>query len=109
MARHLTPYRHRRPRRSQRGRESRGAFLRTLLLVWGAVAIGTGAAMPQLMAVSSAVTTTPQQRAAERSAYHRNCNDVRAAGAAPMYRGQAGYREKLDGDSDGIACERYRY
>ncbi|MEP9360068.1 excalibur calcium-binding domain-containing protein [Sphingomonas sp. KR3-1] len=83
--------------------------MRTLLLVWGAVAIGTWAAMPQLLAVSSAVTTTPEQRAAiERSAYYRNCNDARAAGAAPMYRGQAGYREGLDGDSDGIACEPYR-
>jgi hypothetical protein len=110
VARQFTPYRHRRPRRSPSGGESRGAFLRTLLLVWAAVAVGTWAAMPQLMAVSNTVTTTPEQReAVERSAYYRNCDAARAAGAAPMYRGQAGYREGLDGDPDGIACDPYRY
>ncbi|WP_229667300.1 excalibur calcium-binding domain-containing protein [Sphingopyxis bauzanensis] len=37
---------------------------------------------------------------------------ARAAGAAPLYRGQPGYRPEMDGDSDGvgdgIACEPYR-
>jgi hypothetical protein len=28
--------------------------------------------------------------------------------AAPVYRGRPGYREGMDGDSDGIACEPYR-
>jgi endonuclease YncB( thermonuclease family) len=37
-----------------------------------------------------------------------NCAQARAAGAAPMYRGQAGYNPNLDGDNDGIACEPYR-
>lgn len=40
--------------------------------------------------------------------YYRNCSAVRAAGAAPLYRGQPGYRPEMDGDSDGIACEPYR-
>lgn len=40
--------------------------------------------------------------------YYRRCADARAAGAAPIYRGQPGYREELDADSDGIACEHYR-
>ncbi len=30
---------------------------------------------------------------------------VRAAGKAPLYRGQPGYAPKLDRDGDGIACE----
>jgi hypothetical protein len=30
---------------------------------------------------------------------------VRAAGKAPLYSWQPGYRSALDGDSDGIACE----
>lgn len=34
-----------------------------------------------------------------------NCRAARAAGAAPMYRGQPGYNPNLDGDADGIACE----
>ncbi|MFI6938539.1 excalibur calcium-binding domain-containing protein [Streptomyces sp. NPDC050418] len=28
------------------------------------------------------------------------------AGAAPIYRGQPGYRSGLDRDGDGIACDR---
>ena len=37
--------------------------------------------------------------------YYANCTAARAAGAAPIYAGQAGYRPALDRDSDGIACE----
>lgn len=39
---------------------------------------------------------------------YRSCNEARAAGAAPLYRGQPGYRPEMDGDGDGIACEPYR-
>ncbi|WP_370308217.1 excalibur calcium-binding domain-containing protein [Sphingobium abikonense] len=38
---------------------------------------------------------------------YRNCREARAAGAAPLYRGQPGYGPHMDGDSDGIACEPY--
>lgn len=37
--------------------------------------------------------------------YYANCAAVRAAGAAPIRRGQPGYSSKLDRDGDGIACE----
>lgn len=37
----------------------------------------------------------------------RNCAQARAAGAAPLYRGQPGYGPHMDGDNDGIACESY--
>ena len=40
-------------------------------------------------------------------AYYRYCSDARAAGAAPLYRNQPGYREGLDRDGDGVACEPY--
>lgn len=33
------------------------------------------------------------------------CNDARVAGTAPIYRGEPGYRDDMDGDDDGIACE----
>lgn len=39
------------------------------------------------------------------TAYYRNCTDVRAAGAAPLRRGDPGYRAELDGNADGVACE----
>ena len=38
-------------------------------------------------------------------AYYSNCAAAKAAGAAPMAKGQPGYRAGLDGDKDGIACE----
>ena len=40
--------------------------------------------------------------------YYAGCNEARAAGVAPIYRGQPGYRPEMDGDSDGIACEPHR-
>lgn len=39
---------------------------------------------------------------------YRNCREARAAGAAPLYRGEPGYGAHMDGDGDGIACEPYR-
>lgn len=39
-------------------------------------------------------------------AYYSNCAAVRAAGAAPIHRGQPGYRSGLDRDGDGVACDR---
>ncbi|MDQ0870247.1 biotin carboxyl carrier protein [Arthrobacter sp. V1I9] len=43
--------------------------------------------------------------AAPAAAYYANCAAARAAGAAPLFAGQAGYRARLDRDSDGVACE----
>lgn len=36
----------------------------------------------------------------------RNCSEARAAGAAPVRVGDAGYGRHLDRDGDGVACER---
>lgn len=49
-------------------------------------------------------------RVAPRPSYvhYSGCNEVRAAGLAPLYRGQPGYRPEMDGDDDGIACEPHR-
>ncbi|WP_369059250.1 excalibur calcium-binding domain-containing protein [Caulobacter sp. 73W] len=38
----------------------------------------------------------------------RNCSDARAAGAAPVRRGDPGYGPHLDRDGDGVGCEPYR-
>ncbi len=35
----------------------------------------------------------------------RNCSEARAAGAAPVRRGDPGYGRHLDRDGDGIGCE----
>ncbi|MDN5700926.1 MAG: DUF1524 domain-containing protein [Kocuria sp.] len=37
--------------------------------------------------------------------YFSKCAEARAAGLAPLYAGQPGYRAGLDGDGDGVACE----
>ncbi|NDK39039.1 YHYH domain-containing protein [Pseudoxanthomonas gei] len=37
-----------------------------------------------------------------------NCAEARAAGAAPVRRGDAGYGTHLDRDGDGVGCEPYR-
>ena len=38
----------------------------------------------------------------------RNCTEARAAGAAPVRRGDPGYGPHLDRDNDGVGCEPYR-
>ena len=47
-------------------------------------------------------------REAQPGDHWAGCHDARAAGTAPIYRGEPGYREGMDGDSDGVACEPYR-
>ena len=42
---------------------------------------------------------------ASTAVYYANCAAARAAGAAPLRAGQPGYREQMDGDRDGVACE----
>ncbi|MFF8267604.1 excalibur calcium-binding domain-containing protein [Streptomyces sp. NPDC016562] len=38
--------------------------------------------------------------------YYKNCDAAKAAGAAPIRRGQPGYRDALDRDKDGVACDK---
>ncbi len=53
------------------------------------------------------VATTPAEAQAghELSVFHAGCDAARAAGAAPLHRGTPGYRDTLDRDGDGVACE----
>ncbi|AXT86847.1 calcium-binding protein [Aeromicrobium sp. A1-2] len=57
---------------------------------------------PTTPAPARKLASTPEAPA---STFYANCTAVRAAGAAPIRRGQAGYSRKLDRDGDGIACE----
>lgn len=41
----------------------------------------------------------------ERGGAFRNCTAARAAGAAPVRRGDPGYGSHLDRDGDGVGCE----
>ncbi|MFN3601961.1 MAG: excalibur calcium-binding domain-containing protein [Dietzia sp.] len=48
---------------------------------------------------------TPPPAPVQQSTYYANCAAARAAGAAPIMRGEPGYAPKLDRDNDGVACE----
>ena len=49
---------------------------------------------------------TQEQSGGSSGTYYANCKEARAAGAAPIYQGEPGYRAELDRDHDGIACEK---
>jgi Excalibur calcium-binding domain len=67
--------------------------------------------VPKTEALAIPQTTADQawQTRAEdpQSVHYAGCNEVRAAGKAPLYEGQPGYRADMDGDGDGIACEQH--
>jgi hypothetical protein len=46
-----------------------------------------------------------QPRPPSGDVYYENCDAARAAGAAPVRRGDPGYGAHLDRDGDGVACE----
>ena len=47
----------------------------------------------------------PAPEPKQESTYYPNCKAAKAAGAAPLYQGEPGYRPELDRDKDGVACE----
>jgi len=46
-----------------------------------------------------------QKKTQQKEVYYTKCADARAAGAAPIYKDDPGYRPALGRDNDGIACE----
>jgi hypothetical protein len=56
-------------------------------------------------AVKKPAVKKPAVKKPAGTTYYANCDAVRAAGAAPLHRGQPGYRPGLDRDGDGVACE----
>src|SRR3546814_8191230 len=100
--------------RSQRS-SSVGSYLAVAGLIGAAV--GGGWAMTDHERQQAFITNAKEiavdvgilrARAPQDGDYWRGCDDARAAGTAPIYRGEPGYRDGMGGDSDGIACEPYR-
>ena len=60
---------------------------------------------PAQQAAPAPAPAQVQMAPAPAAAYYANCTAARAAGAAPLYAGHAGYRPELDRDKDGVACE----
>jgi len=68
--------------------------------------VATEAPAQQAPAQQAPATKAPAQQApAQSDVYYKNCAEARAAGAAPLHRGEPGYRPGLDADGDGVACE----
>ena len=59
----------------------------------------------ETQAGGGAAAPAPVPEPRQESMYFPNCKKAKEAGAAPLYRGDPGYREELDRDRDGIACE----
>ncbi|MFI6171503.1 excalibur calcium-binding domain-containing protein [Nocardia sp. NPDC051052] len=88
-------------------------------LVAGAIALvpSTAAAAPIAAAISSPDDSWPtpdrdgksdddQKKKKKRSAkIYTDCDQVRAEGAGPIYRGDPSYNSFLDQDGNGIACD----
>ncbi|MFP7760169.1 excalibur calcium-binding domain-containing protein [Marisediminicola sp. LYQ85] len=57
--------------------------------------------------VKPAPAVKPKPKPKPSAVYYKNCDAVRAAGKAPLHKGQPGYEApRLDRDRDGVACER---
>lgn len=104
--RHRGPYR---PRRGTRQARQGGSVAAQVISGCIVVGIASWTLSPQLISVwrTSSMSAT-EVEAAEQSVYYQGCDQARSAGAAPIYRGSPGYREGIDGDGDGIACEPHR-
>ena len=85
---------------------------RLLLPLAGFAGVAAGGLMSIVPASDAATPATKPvailHDVIDATTYYSGCNEVRALGKAPLYAGQPGYREEMDGDLDGIACEPYR-
>src|SRR5512143_2426398 len=84
-----------------------GDMLRAAGAVEGGRAYG-GASRAIGRRLRTQTAAAPAREAEDAPAAYRNCAAARAAGAAPLYRGDPGYSPRLDRDADGVACEPYR-
>jgi len=106
------------PHYRRRAARKRAANIGTVLAVavLGGTAIGVGSTpIGQEKVATAAMALRPlavsaglmRARAPQTGDQWSRCDEARAAGTAPIYAGEPGYREGLDGDGDGEACEPY--
>ncbi|RYZ21576.1 MAG: YHYH domain-containing protein [Chitinophagaceae bacterium] len=63
-----------------------------------------GSPAPKRASIAPATRLSPSTPARASGAF-ANCSEARAAGAAPVRRGDPGYGPHLDRDNDGVGCE----
>jgi hypothetical protein len=104
-------------RRKQRGRDQRSAIkvlgaavAAGAIMGVGSIALSEDGRVRMVSAVKPVAVWAGMARARKPQAgdFWSGCDDARAAGTAPIYSNEPGYRESMDGDGDGIACEPYR-
>ncbi|MGA1800204.1 excalibur calcium-binding domain-containing protein [Sphingomonas sp. 4RDLI-65] len=94
--------------RRNRGRQGNAMFVAQIILGMASIGTISWMAAPRVQSAWFANTAPAENvQQVERSVYYPGCDEARAAGVAPIYRGSPGYREGIDGDGDGIACEPY--
>lgn len=49
---------------------------------------------------------TAKETMQQSEVYYKSCAEAKAAGVAPMRKGEPGYRPELDRDKDGVACDK---
>lgn len=69
-------------------------------------AASSPSALPSPAPIKSTVPVVPPKTTKPASVYYGSCAAAKAAGAAPLHRGEPGYRSGLDRDGDGTACEK---
>ncbi|WP_187336284.1 excalibur calcium-binding domain-containing protein [Novosphingopyxis iocasae] len=100
-ARHFRPHRRRRPKKTETIFETAKRYGFIAVLSGLGIAYGTNA------------SDNAQKRQAILEALpagytYSGCDEVRAAGVAPIYSSERGFSDRLDGDGDGVGCEPYR-
>ena len=70
---------------------------------FGDIPEGTGTAPAPAEVQEAPAAPAPEPAPAD--VHYANCTAAREAGAAPLLRGEPGYRNAMDRDGDGIACE----
>lgn len=73
--------------------------------MFGAGLLGSAVGLVSVAGMPGSAPSGGASAGVEESVTYSGCNEVRALGRAPLYAGQPGYREDMDGDGDGIACE----
>ena len=82
--------------------------MRTKEILIGAAVFGAAGGYGWAVLPPVTFKSADERAAIPASVSYSGCSEVRAAGKAPLYAGQPGYRSSMDGDGDGIACEPHR-
>lgn len=96
--------------RAGSGRVNVSKVLRKVSGPFGLLTLGAGIGASGFILLD-AMQQPPQSHRAglysDGAGYYRNCRDAFQDGRANILRGEAAYREALDADGDGKACEPY--